>query len=74
VKRSAKIKNQTKIKMNTEAILSHVKNASAEARADMAAGNWDEVMTDALYAACGASTAGEMAEARSKALAHLRAL
>ena len=51
--------------MNMVAITAHVKILSAEARADIAAGKWDEVMTDKLYAACAAQTADEMGEARS---------
>lgn len=50
--------------MNAENIKNHVKNASDEARRDMAASRWDEVMTDALYADCGAETQDEMATAR----------
>lgn len=50
--------------MNIENISKHVATVSTEARKDMAAGQWDEVMTDALYAACGAETQDEMAEAR----------
>lgn len=53
--------------MNAEPIIAHIKNVSVDARADVATGNWDEVMTDALYAACGAATPTEMAEARSEA-------
>lgn len=51
--------------MNIENISKHISTVSPEARADMAAGQWDEVMTDALYAACGAETTEEMTEARS---------
>jgi hypothetical protein len=51
--------------MNTENISKHVSTVSTEALADMAAGQWDEVMTDALYAACGAETVDEMTSARS---------
>lgn len=50
--------------MNIENIAKHVSTVSAEARKDMAASQWDEVMTDALYAACGAETTEEMSEAR----------
>ncbi len=52
----------------TEAITNHMATISAEARQDMAIGQWDEVMTDALYAACGARTREEMALARSLAM------
>lgn len=51
--------------MNTTAIIAHLATLSTEARNDIRAGNWDEVMTDALYAACGASTPDEMADARA---------
>jgi hypothetical protein len=59
--------------MNIENITKHVATVSTEARKDMAGGLWDEVMTDALYAACGAETAEEMAEARSIAEAEAAA-
>lgn len=52
------------MKMNIKAISKHVATVSTEARKNMAAGQWDEVMTDALYAACGAETTEEMAQAR----------
>lgn len=48
----------------TGAIKSHIASLSPDARQDIAAGQWDEVMTDALYAACGAQTVEEMAAAR----------
>lgn len=51
--------------MNSKAINKHVETLSSDARADIAAGRWDEVMTDALYAACGATTPEEMAVARN---------
>lgn len=51
-------------KMKLENIAKHVATVSTEARKDMAAGQWDEVMTDALYAACGAETQDEMTESR----------
>jgi hypothetical protein len=53
--------------MNANQIQPYVKNLSSDARADIVAGQWDEVMTDALYAACGAETHEEMTEARSLA-------
>jgi len=53
--------------MNSENIKTHVQNLSSDARADIAAGQWDEVMSDALYAACGATTTQEMADARATA-------
>ena len=50
--------------MKIENISKHVATVSTEARKSMAAGQWDEVMTDALYTACGAETPEEMAQAR----------
>jgi hypothetical protein len=55
--------------MNTS-IIAHLATLSPEALNDLRAGQWDEIMTDALYAACGASTVEEMAEARSFAEAN----
>ena len=52
-----------------QAVVAHVAGVSDEARADMAAGRWDSVMTDALYAFCGARTPEEMSDARSTATA-----
>ncbi len=51
----------------------HARSLSAEAKADIIAGRWDEVMTDALYAACGAITAVDMVEARECAVRTLTA-
>lgn len=51
--------------MKRTAIIPHLATLNTEARNDVRAGNWDEVMTDSLYAACGASTADEMADARA---------
>lgn len=48
-------------------IENHISTLSAEARADMASGQWDEVMTDRLYDACGAETEDEMQSARALA-------
>lgn len=53
--------------MNKTKIAEHVAKMSEEAKRDMVAGRWDEVMTDALYAACGAETTAEMQEARDVA-------
>lgn len=53
--------------MNANRIHTYVKNLSSDARVDIASGHWDEVMTDALYANCGAETQAEMTEARSLA-------
>lgn len=64
------------MKPTIETIIKHVEAVSPEARKDMAAGCWDEVMTDTLYTAvCGAEmTAAEMAEARSIAEAAAKRL
>lgn len=51
--------------MNIEAIKTHVNATSIVAKSDMSQGQWDEVMTDALYAACGAASQEEMREAKS---------
>lgn len=51
--------------MNIEAIKLHVNAATTEAKSDMAKGQWDEVMTDALYAASGAESQEEMREAKA---------
>jgi len=53
--------------MNTKKIAAHVASLSISTRTAIAASEWDEVMTDALYAACGAETAEQMAEARAAA-------
>ena len=53
--------------MKTNKIAEHVAKLSSEAQRDMFAGRWDAVMTDALYAACGAETIDEMREARNVA-------
>ena len=53
--------------MNIEAIKTHIETLSADARADIAAGRWDEVMTDRLYSSCGAETVEEMRSARDAA-------
>lgn len=45
-------------------IATYLATLSTEARADIAAGNWDEVMADALYIAVGATTRDEMSHAR----------
>ena len=50
--------------MKIENISNYVLTVSSEARKDMIAGQWDEVMTDGLYAACEAVTSEEMAQAR----------
>ena len=60
--------------MNADQINTHVQNLNSDARADIAAGRWDEVMTDALYAACGPTTTQEMAGARATAEDIARAL
>ena len=54
--------------MNIEAIKTHIETLSADTRADILAGRWDEVMTDRLYSACGAETAEEMRAARESAV------
>jgi len=54
--------------MNIEAIKGHLETLSADTRADIAAGRWDEVMTDRLYSDCGAETVGEMRSARESAV------
>ena len=58
---------KTTIRIQTEAIEKHVAAVSDEARRDMSTGQWDEVMTDALYAACGATEVGEMQDAKNSA-------
>jgi len=58
--------------MKTNSIPAYVASLSPDARADAADGQWDEVMTDALYVACGAVTRAEMEEARSAASAAAR--
>ena len=50
--------------MNKQKIVEHVQSLGEEARSDISAGQWDDVMTDALYAWCGAETVEEMSEAR----------
>lgn len=50
--------------MNKNQITKHIESLSPEARAEIAAGQWDEVTADALYTACGAGTSEEMSEAR----------
>ncbi len=45
----------------------YVATLSTDARADIGAGQWDEVATDALYAATGATTRDDMADAREAA-------
>lgn len=48
-------------------IQAYLSPLSAETRAAIARGNWDETMTDPLYIAVGATTADEMRTARSTA-------
>ena len=50
--------------MKIENITTHLETLSNEARRDMATGHWDEVMADALYAACEAETSEDMNRAR----------
>lgn len=50
-------------------IETHVASLGADAVADIARGEWDEAMTDALYAACGAEDVETMAAARNIATA-----
>lgn len=42
----------------------HIASLSDEAKADIAAGEWDEVSTDLLYVCVGAISTDDMAEAR----------
>ena len=48
-------------------IKEYIATLTYDARADIAAGQWDEVMTDHLYAATGATTPEEMQAARAAA-------
>lgn len=50
--------------MNPKSILPYIATLSPDTLRDIADEQWNDAMTDALYAACGASTAKEMAGAR----------
>ena len=45
-------------------IRKHLQTLGSDAINDVATGQWDEAMTDALYACCGAATKEDMAKAR----------
>lgn len=54
-------------------IAAHVTALGAETKRDISKGEWDGMMTDALYVACGADDAKAMGEARAMAEAFAKA-
>lgn len=71
---SVYVEGGPELELNAD-VKNHIATVGQDALADMAAGRWDEVMCDALYAACGATTESEMSIVRdiatSLALARL---
>ena len=55
-------------------IRAHVVGQMRYGLGDIATGNWDEVMTDALYSSCGATTRDQMEAARDMAGEYARDL